>query len=63
MHLVGMHSLTQRRVNALMALDEAFACEFGRNDHRLPVASIALDFEMIAGKPCGGKASIPGAAQ
>src|SRR5688572_14858391 len=53
MHLVGMHSLTQRGVNPLVALDQAFALEFGRNDHRLPMAPIALDFEVITGKPRG----------
>ena len=53
MHLVGMHSLTQRGVNALMALDEALAFEFGRDNDSLPVAAVALDFEMIAGEPRG----------
>src|SRR5213075_1923094 len=53
MYLVGTHSLTQRGVNPLMALDQALAFEFGGDHHGAPVAAVAGHFEMFAGKARG----------
>ena len=50
MHLVRMHSRTQRGVDALVPLDEALPLEFGGHDDRFPVSTVAGDLEVFAGK-------------
>ena len=50
MYLVGFDSLAQGGIDALMALDEALALKFAGDQGGIPVAAIALDFEVLAGQ-------------
>jgi hypothetical protein len=48
MHLVGTYFLTQCGLHGLVALDQAFAFERGRDDDGAPVTAIAIYFEKLA---------------
>ena len=50
MNLVRAYFLTQRGVDRLVTLDQAFAFEGYGHHGRVPMASIAVDDQMLAGQ-------------
>ena len=50
---LGLHSIAQGLVNALMAPHAALAFEFSRNDHGLEMLAVPLDHQVAAGQAIG----------
>ena len=53
MHFIGMHAGAQGGVDLLVALDQALAFEHRGHNGGVPVASVALEFAVVAGDACG----------
>ena len=55
MHFVCVHFRTERGIDPLMALNGTFALELGRNNDGVPMAAVALQFEVLTGQVGGNK--------
>jgi hypothetical protein len=55
MNFVGVHFLSQRRVNRLMPLDYPLALKLGRDHKGTPMASITVEFEVLTTKASGNE--------
>ena len=53
MHLVSLHAVAQRGLDLLVALNQALALELAGDDGGVPVAAIALQCAVLAGKAGG----------
>lgn len=48
MHFVRCHTISERGIDTLMALDWPHTDEFRRHDGRIPVAAVAIHGKVVA---------------